>query len=115
MTKKIKSLDELTHLDLTELLIYDENIQDNLNVSNDYDLDQYGNSMVTIGFEGVPNNKKKTQTKAMVLLTFNKEGRMVSMEVATREKGSRKWQIATSEKLIDMKTRFGIEIANTNN
>ena len=115
MTKKIKSLDELTHLDLLELLIYDENIQDNLNVSNDYEHDQYGNSMITIGFEGVPNSRKKTQTNAMILLTFNKEGRMVSMEIATREKGSRKWQVATSEKLIDMKTRFGIETTNKTN
>jgi len=112
MTKKIKSLEELTHLDLLELLIYDENIQDNLSVSNDYEPDQYGNSMITIGFEGVPNNRKKTQTNAMILLTFNKEGRMVSVEVATRERGSRKWQVATSEKLLDMKTRFGVETTN---
>jgi hypothetical protein len=115
MSKKIKSLDDLTHLDLVEALIYCENIQDNLSVSNDYPEDQYGNSMITMGFEGVPNNRRRTATHAMILFTFNRQGRLVSLEVATREKGNRKWQVATSEKLIDMKTRFGIEPSNKTN
>lgn len=115
MSKKTKNIDHFTHLELFEALIYDENVQDNLSVSNDYEPDKYGNNIITMGFEGTANNSKRTQTNAMILFTFNKEGRMISMEIAVRERGQRKWQIATSDKFIDMKSRFELPSTDRTN
>lgn len=106
--KKQKALDDMTHQDLFEALIYDENIQDNMHVSNDYELDEYGNNLITIGFEGVDRPKQKG-TNAMVLLTFNKKGRLVTIEVATMIRGQHKWQVAVSERFVDMKPRFSVK------
>jgi hypothetical protein len=103
--KKSKKVEDLTHLDIFNLLIYDENIQDNLSVSNDYDEDEHGNNVITIGFEGVPD-ENKISTNGMVLLMFNREGRLINMEMATKEKKAKKWQVAVSEKFVDMKSRF---------
>lgn len=105
--RKPKALEDMTHQDLVEALIYDENIQDNMHVSNDYATDEYGNSMITIGFEGVEKNKHKG-TNAMILLTFNKSGRLITMEVATAPRNQHRWQVAISEKFVDMKPRFGV-------
>jgi hypothetical protein len=100
-----KKPEDLTHKELLENLIYDENIQDNMHVSNDYADDEYGNSLITMGFEGKKSAKTKG-THAMILFTFNREGRMVNMEIATREIGQRKWQVASSEVFVDFKPRF---------
>jgi hypothetical protein len=104
--KKEKALEDLTHKELFETIIYDENIQDNMHVSNDYSLDKYGNSLITMGFQGVGIGKKKG-THAMIIFSFNTRGRMVNMEIATREVGQRKWQVASSEKFVDFTARYG--------
>ena len=105
--KKQKALEDMTHQDLIEALIYDENIQDNLYVSDDYAPDKHGNNLITIGFE--ETGKKKRGPAGFILLTFNSKGRMVSMEVAIRKNG-REWIIASSEKLVDFTARFGNDI-----
>lgn len=98
----------MTHQDLIEALIYDENIEDNLNVSNDYAPDGHGNNMVTIGFDGPPS-KKKRGTSCVILFVFNKKGRLVSLEVANKIKGDRSWQVAASEPLVDFSVRYGTD------
>ncbi len=91
-----------THKELIEELIYDENIADNVDVCDGYEPDKYGNSIVTISFEGKKIGKKKG-VNGMLVLLFNKKGRMVSMEMATCTKGKNKWQIASSNKFINFK------------
>ena len=111
--KKQKNIEDLTYLDLIEALIYDENIQDNLNVSNDYEPDEHDNSIVTIAFEG-PTVKRKKGTACLIIFTFNRRGRMVGVEVATRKKGDRHWQVASSEKMVDFTSRYGSDTFNLN-
>lgn len=88
----------MTHEQLFLKLINDENIYDNLEVSDDYIKDKWGNSLITVGFES-PSGKKPVE--ALLMLVFNIKGRLINMEVSTREKGKKKWQIATSENLIN--------------
>ena len=104
--KKQKALEDMTHKDLFEGLIYDENIQDNMHVSNDYAEDKYGNTVITMGFEGT-GGRKNFPANAIMLFSFNKRGRLVSVEVAMRKKGDQFWYIASSERFVDMKARFG--------
>lgn len=101
-----------THQQLFEELIYDENIQDNITVSNNYEEDELGNSIITMGFVGV-GTKRKKGSQGFVVFTFNKKGRMVNMEIATKEASARKWQIAISEVFVDMTPRFGDEKFNS--
>lgn len=103
--KKQKALEDMTHQDLIEALVFDENISDNVLVSDDYALDKYGNSLITINLEGVMSEKKKAMN-GLLLLTFNSQGRMISMEVATCKKGKKNWQIATSDKFVDFTQDF---------
>lgn len=109
--KKQKELEDMTHQDLIEALIFDENIQDNLYVSNDYAPDKHGNSLITLGFEEGGTRKKKALA-GFILLTFNPKGRMIGMEIAIRKKG-KDWEIASSEKLVDFTARFGSDILKT--
>jgi hypothetical protein len=92
----------MTHKELIEKLIYDENIADNIDVCDSYEEDKYGNSIVTMSFEGVDSGKKKG-VNGMLVLLFNKKGRMVGMEMATCKKGKKDWQVAISEKFINLK------------
>lgn len=103
--KKQKSLSEMSDLDLVEALIYDENIQDNLNVSNDYEEDEYGNTRVSISFEKMPIKRKRGDA-CIMLFVFNKGGRLVGIEAATRLKGDRAWQVVISDPFMDFSTRF---------
>lgn len=109
--KKQKSLEDLTHQDLIEGLIYDENIQDNINVSNDYAEDQYGNNLVTMYFEGKGTKRKKGNV-CLILFTFNRKGRLIGIETAMRAKGERNWQVATSQEFADFTARFGSDAFN---
>jgi hypothetical protein len=95
-----------THKQLFEHLISDENIQDNIDVSDDYENTKNGNSIITMGFEGTGTAKKKG-THCVILLEFDKDGRLFCMEVATRKKGEKNWQVASSEKFVDFKPRLG--------
>jgi hypothetical protein len=114
--KKPKTLEDATHLELFEQLIYDENIQDNLTVSNNYAEDEHGNSIITMGFEGLESKEKGVlKTNAVLLFNFNQKGRLVGVEVATKEHKYGDWHVAVSEIFMDMKTRFGIEIKNRSN
>lgn len=92
----------MTHKELIEKLIYDENIYDNIDVQDGYEPDKYGNSIVTMSFEGIDFGKKKG-VNGMLIMLFNKKGRMVSMEIATCKKGKNDWQIAASEKFTNFK------------
>lgn len=103
--KKEKALEDMTHLDLVEGLVSDENIADNIDVSDDYPPDKHGNSLVTLSFEGAKDGNKKG-TNGIVVLTFSPQGRMLSIEVATCKKGKKDWQIATSEKFVDFSQEF---------
>lgn len=93
----------MTHKELFEKLIYDENISDNIDVQDGYEPDKYGNSIITLSFEGVDFSKRKKGVNGMLILLFNKKGRMVSMEMATCKKGKKDWQIAASEKFANFK------------
>lgn len=99
---------EVTHKKLFEHFIQDENIQDNMNVSDDYGPAENGNTIITMGYEGVGTSRKKG-TNCVIVLEFNKEERLVGMEVATRKIGERNWQIAVSDKFVDFKPRYGTE------
>lgn len=103
--KKQKALEDMTHLDLVEGLVSDENISDNVDVSDDYPPDKHGNSMITLSFEGTEEQKNKG-ANGIVVFTFNPQGRMVSMEIATCKKGKKDWQIATSDKFVDFSENF---------
>lgn len=109
--KKQKALEDMSHLDLFEALIFDENIQDNLFVTNAFEPDEHGNNMIAMSFEGV-NSTKTDGNKAMMLFTFNKSGRLVGMEVATLDKSKKKWYITKSETFVDMKPRW-VGVTNT--
>lgn len=100
--KKQKALEDMTHLDLVAALVLDENISDNIEVSDDYAPDKHGNNLVTLSFDGAIVDKKKG-AKGLLLLTFNPQGRLVAMEIATCKHGKKDWQIASSEKFIDFK------------
>lgn len=107
--KKQRSLEEMTHQDLIEALIFDENIQDNLYVSNDYAPDEYGNNIISMGFEEQGKRRKKGLA-GFILFAFNPKGRLVSIEVAIRKRGNKEWQLASSEKLIDFESRYGTDM-----
>lgn len=92
----------MSHKELIEKLIYDENIADNIDVCDGYEPDKYGNSIVTLSFEGVDLGRKKG-VNGMLILLFNKKGRMVSMEIATCKRGKKDWQIAASQKFTNFK------------
>lgn len=100
--KKQKALEDMTHLDLVAALLTDENISDNVEVSDDYAPDKFGNNLVTVSFEGVAHGKKKG-VNGLLLFTFNPQGRLVSLELATCQKDKKNWQIAASEKFVDFK------------
>ncbi len=91
-----------THRELIEELIYDENISDNIDVCDSYPEDKHGNTIVTMSFEGVDKGRKKGN-KGMLIFLFNKKGRMLSMELATCKKGKENWQIAVSDKFLNLK------------
>jgi hypothetical protein len=106
--KKQKALEELTHQDIVEGLINDENIQDNLLVSNDYSLDRHGNSLITLGFENFSTKKRKLA--GFVLFSFNIKGRLIGLEVAVKK--GKSWEIASSEKFIDFTGSHGSDKIN---
>lgn len=112
--KKQKALEDMSHLDLFEALIYDENIQDNLFVTNDFEPDKHGNNMIAMSFEGVEESKSNGN-KAVMLFTFNRSGRLMSMEVATLDRRKRKWNTVKSETFVNMKPRFGIVLNDNKN
>lgn len=103
--KKEKALEDMTHLDLVEGLVSDENIADNIDVSDDYPPDKHGNSIITMSFEGAQTGKKKG-VNGIVVFTFSPQGRMISVEIATCKKGKKDWQIAISEKFVDFTEDF---------
>lgn len=92
----------MTHQDLIEALASDENISDNVTVSDDYAPDKFGNSLLTMSFEGVSSGKIKA-ANGLILFTFSPQGRLVALEIATCKKGKKDWQIASSEKFADFK------------
>ena len=91
----------MTHKQLFLKFIEDENIFENIEVSDDYEKDEWGNAMITMAYESSATKKKKP-TEAFLVFVFNAKGRLVNMEVATREKGKRNWQIATSDNYINL-------------
>lgn len=93
----------MSHKELIEKLINDENIADNIDVCDGYEPDKYGNSIVTMSFEGVDISKRKKGVNGMLIFLFNKKGRMVSLEIATCKKGKKDWQIAASQKFTNFK------------
>jgi hypothetical protein len=97
---------EITHKMLLEHLVRDENIADNIEVSEDYDTMENGNTLITMGFQGVSSTRKKG-TRCIVLFEFTKEGRLACVEVATKKTKERHWQVASSEKFVDFKPRYG--------
>ena len=101
--KKKKS--EITHQEIIEELIFDENIQDNMHVSNDYAPDDYGNQTITMGFTSMPNGRKKS-TSALIVFSFNEKGRLVGMQVATKKKGERNWHMAISDVFMDFVSKL---------
>jgi len=109
--KKQKALEDMTHQDLVEALIADDNISDNLYVSDDYSADRHGNRLITMGFEESRIKKKKTPA-GFILFTFNPKGRLVNLELAIRKHG-KEWVIASSEKLVDFTARFGNDILDS--
>jgi hypothetical protein len=92
----------LTNKELITRLIEDMNISDNIDVESGYELDRFGNSIITLVIEGTDDGKKKG-TNGMVIMVFNEEGRMVTMEIATQKRGKKDsdWQIAASEPFVD--------------
>jgi len=108
--KKQKALEDMTHQDLIEALIYDENIQDNLHVANDYAPDKYGNTLISVGFEE-PGLKKKKSLAGFILFSFNPKGRLINLEVAIKK--GKDVEIASSERLMDFTARFGDDVLNT--
>jgi hypothetical protein len=95
----------VTHKDLFDKLISDENIAENLSVNDDYEPDKYGNNTITMAFEGVDDGRKKG-FKGMVILAFNTKGRLVHISLATCKKGKEDWQVASSGTLDDFKQYF---------
>lgn len=92
----------MKHRALFDKFFNDENVYENIDVCDDYEPDEFGNTVITFGFEGIkPKTKRQKQVKAFVVLVFNKKGRIINMEVATRKVGDRDWQIATSDKFIN--------------
>lgn len=90
----------MNHRALFDKFFSDENIYENIDVSDDYAPDEYGNTVITFGFEG-QGTKRKKPVMAFAVLVFNKKGRMINMEMATRKRGERHWQIATSDNFIN--------------
>lgn len=89
------------HLVLFKQLINDENIYENVDVCDDFEQDKFGNSIITLSFQGgAPKGKKPC--KGMIVLAFNAKGRIINMEVATKKRGSRTWQAATSRNFINL-------------
>ena len=102
---KKKKEDKISHQEIIEELIFDENIQDNMHVANDYEPDEYGNHTITMGFTSTPNGKKKS-SYALVVFSFNDKGRLVGMQVATKKKGERHWHTAISDVFMDFAARL---------
>lgn len=92
----------MTHKKLIESLINDENVYDNIDVCDSYEEDKYGNSIVTMSFDGVDHDNKKG-ANGIVIFLFNKKGRLVSLELATCRKGKKTWQVAASNKFVNFK------------
>lgn len=93
---------KLNHLEIFKNLVNDENIYENLEVCDNFDKDKFGNSMMTLSFQGgAPEGKKPC--KGLIVLVFNPKGRLVNMEVATKKRGDRGWQVATSRNFINLK------------
>ena len=90
----------MTHKKLIEKLINDENIIDNIDVCDSYEQDNYGNTLITMSFEGVDLGKTKGYD-GIISFMFNNEGRLVRVEMATSKKGKNSWQIALSEKFVN--------------
>lgn len=85
----------MTHFELFQQLIDDDNIADNIDVQDGYEKDVYGNNIITLSFEGVAEGKKKG-ANGMVILLFNESGRLVNMQIATKQ-GKKDWQVAVSQ------------------
>ncbi len=90
----------MTHKQLFLKLISDENIFENIDVSDDYEKDEWGNGVITMAFES-PKGKKKKPVRAFLVFMFNAKGRLINVEVATKERGQKDWQVATSEHFIN--------------
>lgn len=90
----------MTHRALFDKFFADENVYENIDVCDDYAPDDQGNTVITFGFDG-QGTKRKKSVKAFVVMVFNKKGRMINMEVATRKVGQRDWQIATSDNFVN--------------
>lgn len=112
--KKQKALEDMSHQDLFEALIYDENIQDNMHVANDYGKDEYGNSIITMSFEEKEKKSDKTP-KAIMIFSFNRPGRLVKIEVATKVKNKRAWNVVRSENFVDFSPKYDVQRTKKNN
>jgi hypothetical protein len=93
-----------SHWEIFKALANDENIFENIDVCDEFDKDKFGNSMMTLSFQGVAPKGKKP-CKGLVVLVFNPKGRLVNIEVATKKRGERNWQIATSQNFINLAFR----------
>jgi hypothetical protein len=89
----------MTHKEIIDKLINDENVYENISVEDGYEPDRFGNSITTFSIEG---QGEKKDTNGMLIMLFNKEGRLVSMEIAT-QKGREDWQIAGTGPMINFK------------
>ena len=95
------AMSKATHWELFKLLVNDPNIFENIDVCDDFEYDKFGNSMMTLSFQGgAPKGKKPC--KGLIVLVFNPKGRLINIEVATKKRGERNWQIATSQNFISL-------------
>jgi hypothetical protein len=98
----------MTHRELLDKLFNDQDIYENIDVSDNYEADSRGNTTIVFGFE-TPVVKRKKSVKAIVIFTFNKKGRLIQVEVGTHKKGERDWQVATSQKFINFLLKGFVE------
>jgi len=86
-----------TEKEILETLLFTENFQDNLEVSNDYMIpEELGDSLLTMYLDG-EKVKRNKGVRGGIHFFFDKKGRVSKVEIVTREVGSRKWQVATSK------------------
>jgi len=98
----------MTHRELLDKLFNDQDIYENIYVSDDYTPNDRGDTTIAFGFE-TPAVKRKKSVKAIVVFTFNKNGRLIQMEVGTHKKGDKNWQVATSPKFINFLLKGFVE------
>lgn len=104
---------KLSHWTLFKEIVNDPNIFENIEVCDEFEKDHLGNSMMTLYFQGgAPKGKKPS--KGLLVLVFNPSGRLINVEVATKKRGERNWQVATSHNFINLALKgFFSERINT--